>query len=740
MNTKKRLRRIATLLIVVTLLSASLVLSAPTSMAYSQVTPTTNVDFVADAPWQVTDSGVGSLYLPLLVQIMDCDQSSIFLNRITVSDGSDASPSVYRDYGETINDHIWYDFFNPIDDPTDIDFADYDVDDNKIHIEVVFLYDTILTKTRDVYVELRGDDLPTSAAFSDFYRTSTHTHSNYTDDTYEFGPILDASGVSAYSAAADAQGIDFIAITDHSYDVSSDDWTDFNTAISEANDNDYTSQLIVGQEISCGNGGTDGTDAGHLLTYNADYIDTGQGVAHAAEPDYDEEWVLDELEDDSLQNVAYIAHPYDAYGEQYNGWEWNFDEDVMGEDQWNTIDTWFDGTGGTGAGSSTNDVVLRGLKIWNYGCTDTSNALARNEWIDLLDNEIVAFAIGGTDSHNMGNGDTTFGGIYGTPAYFGAVTTLVYTDVETPESDDIVTGLREGRTIVSDGPVVNFEVNDGSSDYMIGDRAPGSTFTIDINYATTDDFGDFTKITIYLNRIDSDPNSIEWKHEITDGISGGYGTLEDLNQNTIFDPDHSFSRSFGDYYIRVEGETTVGEVTHYSYTNPIWLDKSGIGTPSNLPDLVVESITLPEELPGVVSAVILNIGPSFAYSDNQSTAEEDFQGFYVSFFDLDYSLGKGWNLAVVTPLHTNRVVLAPPHVMSSTAVFGLDSGERVTVYATWTEPPYGSDDDGETLWVFVDWYDTTQESQQFETDRSDMVTELDETNNLLSQDVPVPPA
>lgn len=102
MNTKKRLRRIATLLIVVTLLSASLVLSAPTSMAYSQVTPTTNVDFVADAPWQVTDSGVGSLYLPLLVQIMDCDQSSIFLNRITVSDGSDASPSVYRDYGETI--------------------------------------------------------------------------------------------------------------------------------------------------------------------------------------------------------------------------------------------------------------------------------------------------------------------------------------------------------------------------------------------------------------------------------------------------------------------------------------------------------------------------------------------------------------------------------------------------------------------------------------------------------------
>ena len=315
MNTQNNdFDRIATVLLVVTLLSASLVLSAPTSTAYKQEALVVN-DFVADAPWQVTDPGVGSLYLPLLVQIMDCDQTSIVLNRITVSDGSDGSPSEFRTYGETIDDHIWYDFFNPYD-SNDIDFATYDVVNNKIQIHVVFLYNGASTATRDVYVELRSADLPTSAGFSDFYRTSTHTHSSFTDDSYEFGPILDTGGDSAYSAAADAQGIDFVAITDHSYDVTAAEWTDFNTAVGAAN-SEYTSKLIVGQEISCYNkendGQNDGTDAGHLLTYNAGRIDTGQGMAKASRPDYNEDWVFSALQTESSQNVAYIAHPYDSY-------------------------------------------------------------------------------------------------------------------------------------------------------------------------------------------------------------------------------------------------------------------------------------------------------------------------------------------------------------------------------------------------------------------------------------------
>jgi len=92
----------------------------------------------------------------------------------------------------------------------------------------------------------------------------THVHSSYTSDSVEFG-----AGLSVLQKAAKSVGLDFVCITDHSYDLIGD--KKFQKLRTEKNYYPPLPYLIVGEEISCGNSENQNV---HLLALgNENYIE-----------------------------------------------------------------------------------------------------------------------------------------------------------------------------------------------------------------------------------------------------------------------------------------------------------------------------------------------------------------------------------------------------------------------------------------------------------------------------------
>ncbi|GHV12420.1 hypothetical protein AGMMS49938_04920 [Fibrobacterales bacterium] len=104
----------------------------------------------------------------------------------------------------------------------------------------------------------------------------THCHSNYTADSIEFG-----ASPAVLQKAAKALGLDFVCITDHSYDLLNDvnfqklkkDVAELNSANCD-NTADKMPLLIAGEEISCGSHRRENV---HLLAYNNEHYVEGHG-------------------------------------------------------------------------------------------------------------------------------------------------------------------------------------------------------------------------------------------------------------------------------------------------------------------------------------------------------------------------------------------------------------------------------------------------------------------------------
>ncbi len=316
-----------------------------------------------------------------------------------------------------------------------------------------------------------------------WYFGDLHYHSNYSSDQVEFGaPLEDTATI------ARAMGLDFLAVTDHSYDL--DDffndylhndpalakWHDYRARIDTINKNNSNFVILPGEELSAGNAANRNV---HFLLLNSSVFFPGSGdsaeIWFKTQPEMSIAGVLQQLEPSAL---AIAAHPEDK--PPFLQWL------LIRRGKWQNKDYGQPG--------------LHGVQMWNgrkrhflrYG-------LPKWIWLLLHERRLILFA--GNDAHGNFNRFRQLSTPFLTmrehdEEIFAGVRTGVFLDKKlTPNT--LASALRSGRVIVTDGPFAEFSITDDNRNTTYpGDDYYQKNGTIHITAKSTPGYGNLLKLEL----------------------------------------------------------------------------------------------------------------------------------------------------------------------------------------------------------------------------------------------------
>jgi hypothetical protein len=383
--------------------------------------------------------------------------------------------------------------------------------------------------------------------FDGWYFGDLHYHSDFTHDQTEFGAPLDGT-----VDAARAIGLDFAAVTDHSYDLDDfeDDylrndpdvlkWERLHKLIGRIEqDKDFI--FIPGEEVSCGN--ARGKNV-HLLLLNNSHFFAGSGDSAEqwfnTKPEHTIDEILDKKEEGSL---AFAAHPEDAFTFLHR---W-----LLGRGKWRIGDY--------------NHHRLNGLQILN-GVVDKAFRCGVQRWIDLLLQGKKLSIIAGNDAHGNFNRFRQLGlpFLYFRESkvhFFGWARTAVFIDGQISRQK-ILDTLVQGSSYVTTGPALLIEIqNEKGERSGSGGHLEGNEFHLHVRCLSTEEFGSLKSCKVWMGYIG------EKKERL-------------LKEIDNFDDSYEFDGSFdmGEIsthaYIRGELNTNKNGQTFFCLTNPIWLNSS----------------------------------------------------------------------------------------------------------------------------------------------------------------------
>jgi hypothetical protein len=485
-----------------------------------------------------------------------------------------------------------------------------------------------------------GRDLP---SLPGWYSGDIHTHSQYTNNLYEYGGPLEM-----YAAAAQAVGLSFVTVSDHSsdFDASGNLWGQM--AIACAQSSTPQVHLFPAEEVCLDdneiNNSTDNRI--HYLNYSNFFIRGPEAPITQSLDVSDQFTYLSQALAlmESGGGFGYAAHPFQAY-DPFQAW---FGLAMM---------TW-SGENYTIARSSS---VFAGLEIMNernrykkdvtywyelnpFPWQDNPNWEFENTWITQglgqWDNFLSAgltqnlvtpallpqklFVSAGSDCHGdfnyrTYNVDPIFYDVWATDNAFGHLRTAVfvpgYGPGQLPPLSEIMAAYRLGRSISTDGPFVEIGVDangdgdlDDLEDIRLGDD--GVIYTpqvgnarLQISWQSNEDWGTVQSLAIFRGDPATGSNPIPvW-------ISGpnNYSGQQNIPlANLVSSP------TAGWVYLRAEAlGTPLPDGSRHAFTNPVWLRVDPTPTAS----VSIQPQTLPVQIP--------HNGGSFQYTitaTNQTTA------------------------------------------------------------------------------------------------------------------------
>lgn len=394
-------------------------------------------------------------------------------------------------------------------------------------------------------VHIAREPLP---SFENWYYGESHCHSFHSDDQVEFG-----APVRATAEMAEALGLTWLAITDHSYDL--DDMYG-NTSChdhkvlkwkilkeeTETINTKGNCRLLLAEEISCGNARNKNI---HLLAYGLNNFIPGSGDGaeqwFRTRPDLSLREVLKMIKTDGA--IAYAAHPEDRFtlGERL----------MLRRSHWEKADY------------DLSD--YSGLQFWN-GVQNKAFREGHKRWVEMLLQGRHIFFIGGNDSHGDFN---TFRQIripllrmIDSPyKVFGKVRTCLYCEDELTD-ETILAALKNGNSIVSSGPfIICSAKNEQGEQVGIGGKMSGKTIVVDIKAKTTEEFGDIERIAICEGNLKEKTEKRQELHIGADFHNPKEVTIEGIPFQ-VTNP----------LYLRLEAVSRKGQDVYYAYTNPIWLN------------------------------------------------------------------------------------------------------------------------------------------------------------------------
>jgi hypothetical protein len=319
----------------------------------------------------------------------------------------------------------------------------------------------------------------------------THCHSSYTSDSVEFGAAPDV-----LLKAARAVGLDFVCITDHSYDLIDEKrFQKMRNDVAKADSYPFL-RMVAGEEISCGNSKNQNV---HLLVFGNKHYVEGHGDGGRRWQNTKPDLTIDQAIKKCKDAAVFAAHPKlkMLFAEKL----------LLKRGHWSYKDL------------AESDIC--GIEFWN-GFRSKDFYEGRDLWIKCLLAGHKMLPLGGNDAHGDLNSYTAvkqplWSLKCNSEHVFGAVRTVIPNSSQAPFSE------LPDNLYVTDGPALWFE--NGI-----------------LHAKSTKDFGQFLSITGYSAKIGAKKENIE--------------NLE-LNDNCF---EHSFEIDFENCdYVRAECETSYGK-------------------------------------------------------------------------------------------------------------------------------------------------------------------------------------
>ncbi len=375
-----------------------------------------------------------------------------------------------------------------------------------------------------------------------WYWGDLHLHSFYTDDQVEFGAPLPETVQAAQSI-----GLDFVAVTDHSYDLDDEPdnflindprlqkWEMFKKEVLELQDRLHDFVIIAGEEVSVGN--HLGKNV-HCLVLNDPVFHPGNGDSaehlRSNRPTLSLEKLLQKI---SPQATAIAAHPADVPPVSQRI--------VLRRGYWDHEDCSMD--------------KISGLQLLN-GLMKKSTQQGIAMWVNLLLQGKRTPILAGNDAHGNFNCyrqvNIPFVSMnYHREQILGASRTAIRTDSLQRES--LLDGIRAGRAIISNGPFAALRIQ-GAGSAEIGDthiRRDGDKIEVVLKNAP--DYGSWKEFRLYFGMME---RKEEYKINYT---------LSDVGLDIQKELDFPQIKAG---YVRLEAFSQLGDEEYFCMTNPIWIE------------------------------------------------------------------------------------------------------------------------------------------------------------------------
>jgi hypothetical protein len=375
--------------------------------------------------------------------------------------------------------------------------------------------------------------------FDDWHLGEGHSHSDRTDDQVEFGIPL-----AAAAELSEAMGLSYACVTDHSYDLDDDPddylrnhpeipkWHLLQAEIDRLNANSKGFIFVRGEEVSCRT--SRGRNVHLLLLGNRSFFPGSGDSAERWFRTWSEHSAHDILQARDNSTAALAAHPRESVP-LLQRW-------LLGRGIWELEDV--------------TNRALDGLQIAN-GKSDGGFADGLRMWQALLlkGQKIMIFA--GDDAHGNFNRFRQIGIPFlkireSHEQLFGMTRTAVR--VKDFNEDSLVTAIRSGASVITDGPIVDIR-SDGKS--AIGETIPAGTVEVTVHSKTTSEYGRFQRIDLFLGEVGGLEKKLPLEHE---------------SENVLIARLASNRRG----YLRAEAWTIAEDSqhgrSHFCLTNPVWLE------------------------------------------------------------------------------------------------------------------------------------------------------------------------
>ncbi len=386
-------------------------------------------------------------------------------------------------------------------------------------------------------IQISREPLPADPGW---YWGDLHIHSNYTDDQVEFG-----APVESVIQAAKSIGLNFVAITDHSYDL--DDhpenylqneldlpkWTKFKIEIKKLQKKYREMVVIPGEEVSAGNQRNKNV---HCLILNDPKFHPGDGDSAerllSRRPTLA---VTELLQNKSSDAIAIAAHPREnpPFSQRV----------ILGRGRW--------------AENDCRHPHLTALQIMN-DASESSLRAGINFWRGLLLQGIHIGITAGNDAHGNFNCFRQISipflkMVYHRQHLLGEVRTAVAS--EQPDLQGILAGIRRHRALISTGPFATIRIK-GVRSAEIGDTIPYQPeSTLVVQGKSILEYGHWKEFILYFGEYQK-------REENSRSFPMNRALLEFTLELKLAD--------FQADYVRLEAISQRNEQRYICVTNPIW--------------------------------------------------------------------------------------------------------------------------------------------------------------------------